>query len=141
MPIHPSLFTSRSEEWGTPRDLFQKLNREFRFTLDRCATALNAKCRRFFTKQQNRLIQSWRGQRVFMNPPYGKETRFWMEKARKEAAQGARVVCLVPARTNTRWHESVEGSASEARFVKGRVRFGRGSASPCSSPFPSALVI
>lgn len=31
------IFTSKSDEWGTPQDLFDNLDKEFNFTLDPCA--------------------------------------------------------------------------------------------------------
>lgn len=140
--ISPVLYSSRSEEWSTPQQLFDGLDQEFRFTLDPCATRTNAKCKRFYTKRIDGLLQSWAGERVFMNPPYGKEICVWMRKAREEAARSALVVCLVHARTDTRWsHEHVQGIADEIRFVRGRLKFERKGARPCSAPFPSAIVI
>jgi len=142
MAISQTLYSSRSEEWSTPQALFEELDQEFRFTLDPCAIRQNAKCKRFFTKEQNGLLQSWAQQRVFMNPPYGKEIGHWMRKARSEAQRGALIVCLVHARTDTRWwHDNVQGIADEVRFLHGRVRFERMGMPACSAPFPSALVI
>lgn len=86
--INDSLFSSRTEEWATPQDLFNKLNTEFNFTLDPCATADNAKCSKFFTKEQDGLAQSWQGERVFMNPPYGRSIGLWIKKAYEEAGGG-----------------------------------------------------
>ena len=74
-----------------------------------------------------------------MNPPYGREIKKWIEKAYKESTKGAIVVCLIPARTDTKyWHEYIFPYASEIRFIKGRLKFGN---SANSAPFPSALVI
>lgn len=140
--ISPALYSSRSEEWETPQVLFDALDREFHFTLDPCATRLNAKCPKFYDKNKDGLSQDWSGQRVFMNPPYGSEIGTWMHKARHEAARGALVVCLVHARTDTRWwHENVEEKADEVRFIRGRLKFERLGSKTCSAPFPSALVI
>jgi phage N-6-adenine-methyltransferase len=97
------LMSSRTEEWPTPKDFFLKLNEEFHFTLDPCATVKNAKCDRFFTKADNGLIQDWGSDRVFMNPPYGSVIGDWMAKAYHSSLAGATVVCLVPARTDTAW--------------------------------------
>lgn len=142
MTISKALYSARSEEWETPPSLFKTLDREFHFTLDPCASANNAKCRRFFTPQLNGMRQSWAGERVFLNPPYGRQIGDWMQKARKESARGALVVCLVHARTDTRWwHENVEGKANEVRFLKGRVRFVHPCGSASCAPFPSAVVI
>lgn len=60
--LNKGLFTSNSEEWATPRKLFDELNAEFGFTLDPCATPENAKCERYFTKEQDGLSQPWGGQ-------------------------------------------------------------------------------
>jgi hypothetical protein len=52
MAISECLYSSRSEEWPTPQDFVEKLNAEFHFTLDPCATARNAKCKNYFTKKK-----------------------------------------------------------------------------------------
>jgi len=80
-------FKSESNEWETPQDLFEKLNEEFCFTLDPCATKENAKCEKYYTKKENGLIQDWRDEVVFMNPPYGREISKWIEKAHYETIQ------------------------------------------------------
>lgn len=131
------LFSSQTCEWATPLDLFAKLDKEFRFTLDPCSTSENAKCEKFFTIRENGLSQSWEGERVFVNPPYGNQLSKWVKKAHQERLK-AYVVMLLPARTDTRWwHNYIYGQA-EIRFLKGRLKFG---ASKNSAPFPSVLVI
>jgi len=142
MTLSAVLFSSRSEEWETPHDVFDELDREFNFTLDVCATRQNAKCKRYYDRHRDGLAQDWSRERVFMNPPYGREIGRWMSKARHESRRGALVVCLVHARTDTRWwHENVEGIASEIRFVRGRIRFGRAGIPGQPAPFPSAIVV
>lgn len=56
-----AMFSSKTDEWATPRDLFDELDREFHFETDVCATKENAKCARFFTRQQDGLAQKWGG--------------------------------------------------------------------------------
>ena len=131
-----ALFTSKTDDWATPQDFFNELNKEFNFTLDVCASEENAKCAQYFTKEIDGLKQEWHGT-CFMNPPYGREISKWMEKAYKSSLEGATVVCLVPSRTDTKWwHEyAMKG---QIRFIKGRLKFGN---SKNSAPFPSALVI
>lgn len=53
------LFSSKRMDWETPKELFDKLDREFHFTLDPCATDKTAKCSTYFTKEQDGLKQSW----------------------------------------------------------------------------------
>ena len=132
--------TAKTHEWETPQDLFDKLNAEFHFELDPCATIDNAKCDRFFTIEQDGLAQDWTQYRsIFVNPPYGREIALWAEKAYETARSGkSTVVLLVPARTDTKWfHDYVLGKA-EIRFIRGRIRFGGAKA---GAPFPSVIII
>ena len=133
------LFSSASEEWATPQEVYNKLNEEFRFTLDPCSTKENAKCVTFFTKEIDGLKQNWGGYSVFCNPPYGRVLYEWVKKSYEESRKpNTKVVMLIPSRTDTRWfHEFIYGKA-EIRFIKGRLRFG---GSKNSAPFPSMIVI
>jgi phage N-6-adenine-methyltransferase len=133
-------FSSRTDDWATPQPVFDALDAEFGFDLDVCADASNAKCRRFFSAAEDGLAQEWSGT-VWLNPPYGRHgggIAAWMEKARESAAAGATVVCLVPARTDTRWWHESAMAAAEVRLVKGRLKFGAGNG---PAPFPSAVVV
>nr|DAY81941.1 MAG TPA: DNA N-6-adenine-methyltransferase [Caudoviricetes sp.] len=131
------LFSSKETVWSTPQDFFNKLNEEFDFTIDVCALPENAKCERYFTPEDDALKQKWTGT-CFCNPPYGREIGQWVEKASKSADEGATVVMLLPARTDTKWfHNYVYGKA-EIRFVAGRLKFG---GSKNSATFPSMVVI
>jgi phage N-6-adenine-methyltransferase len=133
MNVH---FSSKTDMWSTPQDFYDELNKEFGFTLDPCAIPENAKCNKFYTKEDDGLAQDWSGDRVFMNPPYGRGIGEWVKKA---VESNTLVVCLLPARTDTRWwHDYVIGRNAEVRFVKGRLRFGD---SKDNAPFPSAVVI
>lgn len=134
------MFSSEKEDWETPQDFFDELNKEFHFTLDAAASPGNTKCDSYFTKEQNGLTQSWAGQTVWVNPPYGRYTTgLWVKKAYEEhRCTGCTIVMLLPARTDTTWfHEYILGKA-EIRFVKGRLKFGDGK-SP--APFPSLIAV
>ncbi len=130
-------FSSRTNEWATPQWLFDALNAEFGFTLDPGSTHENAKCACHFTAKENGLEQDWSNEIVFMNPPYGSQIKLWMKKAHCESLQGAVVVCLVPARTDTSWWHCY-AMRGEIRLLRGRLKFGN---SDNSAPFPSAIVI
>lgn len=101
--INDAMFSSNTNEWATPQAFFDELNKEFDFTLDPCATPQNAKCARYFTKEIDGLAQSWRGEVVFCNPPYGRDISKWVAKAYAETLSGGAklVVLLIPARTDT----------------------------------------
>lgn len=134
-------YNGNGREWETPPELFAELDAEFGFTLDPCATPANAKCARFYTEEQDGLAQDWSSERVFMNPPYGREVYAWTRKAREEAARGALVVGLLPASTDLAWwHEDVVGHA-EVRYIRGRVRFLTGGPYRASGFFASVIVV
>lgn len=136
--VHQVLYSRRSEEWPTPQDLFDLLNSEFNFTLDPCATPWNAECTRFFTRQQDGLVQDWGTERVFCNPPYGKQINDWARKCFESSIGGALVVLLAHARTDTQWFHDWVYEKAELRFVRGRLKFG---GSPQSAPFPSLVAV
>ena len=134
--VSKALFSSATDDWETPQWLFDALDREFGFELDVCASAENSKCDRYFDLNANGLEQDWSGV-CWMNPPYGKHIALWMEKAVEAAKQGATVVCLVPARTCSRWWHQY-AMQGEIRFLRGRLRFGQ---AKNSAPFPSAILV
>lgn len=137
-----ALFSSNSDEYETPRWLFEQLDREFHFECDAAATAKNTKCGHYFSGDVLSAIdlQNWGGKTYmvfWLNPPYSKVAAF-MKKAYEESLKGAIVVCLIPSRTDTRyWHEYCM-KAHEIRFIHGRLKFGDGKG---SAPFPSCVVI
>jgi site-specific DNA-methyltransferase (adenine-specific) len=133
-----TMFSSATGDWATPQEFFDMLDEIFHFTLDPCADEKNHKCEKYFTKEQNGLEQSWNGETVFCNPPYGRDIGLWLQKSVDEARNGATIVLLIPARTDTKWfHELVFPNAS-VWFVKGRLKFG---GSGNSAPFPSMVAV
>ena len=133
------MFSSKTDQWATPQDFFDKLNEEFNFNLDPCADEANHKCERYFTREQDGLLQDWGGSTVFCNPPYGREVGKWTKKCYEEAQkENTLVVLLIPARTDTSYfHDYIYGKA-EIRFVRGRLKFGEGKN---SAPFPSMVAV
>lgn len=135
-------YSSKSVEWETPLELFQELNGEFGFTLDPCATKFTAKCNKFFTKEEDGLLQDWSEDTVYVNPPYGREIKDWVAKAYQEYIKGATVVMLLPARTDTKWfHDYIYNTGAEIRFLKGRVKFLQNKEELHPAPFPSMIVV
>lgn len=138
--INSAMFTSNTNEWATPQAFFDELNKEFAFTLDPCATPQNAKCARYFTKEIDGLAQSWRGETVFCNPPYGRDLAKWVAKAHAEviAGGGTTVVMLIPARTDTAYFHDYIYKKHAVRFIRGRLHFNE---SKSAAPFPSMVVV
>ena len=129
--------------WETPRELVAALESVFgRFDLDPCAGSADAKEARVkarvrLTVNDDGLAVPWRG-RVFVNPPYGRQLSKWVAKCAEEAAGGAVVVGLVPARTDTRWWHTHVVGAADVFMLRGRLKFGDGA---MPAPFPSAVVV
>ncbi|MCH8978474.1 MAG: adenine methyltransferase [Armatimonadetes bacterium] len=129
---------NRNDQWRTPRILFERLDEEFGFTIDVAADGESALCKRYICAEHDGLTANWQGEVVWCNPPFS-EAALWIEKARREAENGAVVVMLLPVRTGNRsWHEHIFGVCREIRFVKGRLRFEGASH---NAPFDCAIVI
>lgn len=121
-------YSSASEEWATPTEVYNGLDAEFHFNFDPCPLG--------GTEDGTApLFVEWRGRRVFCNPPYGPEIRPFLERG----LEAEIAVFLIPARTDTRWfHDIVLPHAKEIRFVRGRLKFGD---AKNSAPFPSMICI
>lgn len=125
--VNRGLFTSASQHWATPGELYKALDAEFNFNDDPCPLFASA----------DGLSREW-GERTYCNPPYGKHITAWLKKAYEESQKGKLVVCLIPSRTDTKWWHDYAMKAAEIRFLRGRLRFGD---SKNSAPFPSAIVV
>ena len=133
MSVH---FSSKTDLWYTPQDFFKKYDDVYKFETDVCATDDNTKCAKYYTEEMDGLQQEWRGV-CWMNPPYGRTIGKWMKKAYESSLEGATVVCLVPARTDTNWWHDY-AMKGDIEFIKSRLKFG---GSKNSAPFPSAVVV
>lgn len=126
MTIGRALFSSATERWATPRALYAALDAEFGFDFDPCPLVCPV--------EFDGLAESWRGRRVYCNPPYGNAIARWLRKAREATV----AVYLLPARTDTAWWHDYAMQANEIRFLRGRLRFG-GATTP--APFPSVVLV
>lgn len=114
---------------ATPPEVFDPLQRRFAFTLDACALPHNAKLPRYYTPTQDGLTQSWRGERVWCNPPYS-TIEPWVMKAHAEE-RAELIVMLLPAnRTEQKWwqrhiepYRDRPGLDLRVEFLPGRLRF------------------
>lgn len=146
-------FSSASNEWQTPRWLFDRLNAEFAFDLDAAASDANHLCERYYTAAQDALKQEWGkdGTMVFCNPPYGRLGPRFIAYAYEQTVKYPHltVVFLVPARPDTKvWHQCC--ARGEVRFMRGRIGFinpalpsykADGDFKVSPAPFPSAIVV
>lgn len=141
-------FSNKSDEWGTPQDLFDSLSNEFGgFDMDVAANAENAKCADFLSLDKNALLYDW-GKKNWCNPPYSLVKEF-CRKALIEQEKGNLTVMLIPARTDgVFFHEYCYNRPNvEIRFLRGRLKFvtfdgsllRKGASN--SAPFASMIVI
>jgi phage N-6-adenine-methyltransferase len=128
------MFSSKTDLWETPQDLFDKYNRVYHFDTDVCALESNAKCENFYTPEIDGLSQEWTGV-CWCNPPYGRTLKKWVKKACESSAT---VVMLLPARTDTKWFHEYCLPYGKIEFLKGRVKFGD---AKTGAPFPSMVVV
>ena len=133
---------NKKDDWETPQWLFNELNREFSFDLDSASNHNNAKCSRYFTEEENGLLQEWNANAVFVNPPYS-EVSQWVEKAYYEWKTGnaKTIVMLIFAKTETKWFHKYILPHAEIRFIKGRLKFEFNGHSKSPAPFGSMVVI
>jgi site-specific DNA-methyltransferase (adenine-specific) len=132
-------YSSKNQEWETPQEFFDVLNKEFHFAFDVCASKDNTKCKAFYDVLSNGLVMTWPYLSCWCNPPYGREIGKWVKKAYEHSQISPNpVVCLLPARTDTKWWHDYIMQADEIRFVRGRLTF---SNAESPAPFPSCVVV
>lgn len=137
------MFSSKSPEWRTPDPFYNKLDNLYHFTLDPASDGVNNKCEKFFTKEGDGLAQSWEGEVVFVNPPYGRVLKEWVRKGYNEGCKpNTTVVMLIPARTDTKFFHDYCMKARKIYFVKGRLKFrDEHDRELAPAPFPSMVVV
>ena len=108
-----------SDNWGTPKWFYDKLDDEFHFDFDPCPLNLGE-----ITNENDGLLIDW-GQRNFINPPYSRKLKeAFVEKDINESRKGKLCVMLLPVSTSTKlFHERIKPNADEIRFVLGRIKF------------------
>ena len=130
---------SLTDDWATPKWLFEKLHDVHEFDVDVAASSRNHLCDEWFgldhddDDRRDGLTAEWTGH-VWCNPPYGRGIVDWVLKASQHHDL---VVMLLPARTDTRWFHDIVLPHARVTFIKGRLKFGD---SKSAAPFPSMIV-
>ena len=108
---------NHSDNWETPKELYDKLNDEFDFNFDPCPINHD-------TTKWDGLKIEWK-ERNFINPPYSRKLKeAFVKKAIQESKKGKLCVLLLPVSTSTKlFHEHILPNKKEIRFIKGRVKF------------------
>src|SRR5208282_5631268 len=137
------LFSSDKDFWETPKGLFKQLDNIFSFELDAAASKENAKCPKFFTYEDNALIQEWNktASVIFINPPYDGHLDAWMAKILQEYKAGATIVCLIPARLESKWFRVAWDYAKYIAFSYGRIHFELNGIEVKRTTFASAIAV
>lgn len=143
---YKAIMTSDKQDWETPKELFDKLNNEFNFELDAFASDKNAKCKHYFTEQDDSFRQDWtKYKSIFINPPYTSKVQDEVLKKINDTISSdwnGVIVLLIPARTDTRrWHDYIFNKADDIRFLRGRLRFEVNGVPKGASTFPSAVIV
>ena len=110
---------NHSDNWATPKDFYDTLNKEFNFDFDPCPLNHGD-----ITPDKDGLMIEW-GERNYINPPYSRRLKeAFVHKAIQESKKGKICVMLLPVSTSTKlFHEYIQPNAKEIRFVKGRIKF------------------
>ena len=110
---------NHSDNWETPIDLYEKLNREFNFDFDPCPICFDE-----IKPENDGLLIEW-GDRNFINPPYSRKLKeAFVCRSLEESKKGKLCVLLIPISTSTKlFHDIIQPNAKEIRFLRGRVRF------------------
>ena len=134
--------TSNKDDWETPALLFKNLNEKYSFDLDAAASDENHKVDNYFTANDDALKQKWVGN-VFVNPPYGRNIRAWVEKAYQESVRypNRKIVMLIPSRTDTSYCHDFIFPHADVEFIRGRLKFEVNGQGGNPAPFPSAIVV
>ena len=122
-------FSKKSDNWSTPKELYNELNSKWFFDHDPCPLSEDY--------QGVGLFANW-GYMNFVNPPYSNIQQFLLTAVSVFHQMGKQSIVLLPSRTDTKWfHEIVLRYATRVEFIKGRLKFG---GSKNTAPFPSMLV-
>ena len=126
MTFNKVMFSSATDHWSTPKDVYDALDAEFHFDFDPCPLHCGL----------DGIGAAW-GKSNFVNPPYS-EIKIWVEECYRHFILGDTVVMLIPSRTDTRWWHDYVMKVTEIRFIKGKLKFGD---AKNSAPSPSCIVI
>lgn len=127
----------RNDRWLTPLSVIESLGR---FDLDPCGAPNHPTAGRVYLQENgdDGLRDPWFG-RVWLNPPYGRTMRAWVERMVGHGTGTA----LIPVAAGTKlWQEVVFREASVIHFYRHRIKFLRrdGKHDDMVSPQASAIV-
>ncbi|MGI9556052.1 MAG: DNA N-6-adenine-methyltransferase [Cyanophyceae cyanobacterium] len=140
------MFSSVTDQWATPLKVYDNVISHLNLDpqWDLAADQSNSKCTNFIDESQDSLKTKWpSGEVCWLNPPYGKLLKKFVDKCVTElegSAPPSKVIWLLPARTDTKWFNSLSKhpNCSKVIFLKGRIKFG---SETTDAPFPSVVIV
>jgi site-specific DNA-methyltransferase (adenine-specific) len=139
MTISKALYSSKKEDWRTPKEVLDVVREMGPIDLDPCASPNK---RHWFAKD-NWTDEGLLATRdlpkglIFVNPPYGSNIIDWVTKWTEGISLSHRSsILLLPSRTDTRWFHETWKSIAAYCFWEGRIKF---VGAPHPAPFPSVL--
>jgi site-specific DNA-methyltransferase (adenine-specific) len=123
---------SNKEDWQTPPEIFNPLHEKYNFTIDGAANAKNHLLPKYWSKEYSAFKGTWAGERIWINPPYGRKYPEWVEFAFRKCmskTDSPEFVCmLIPASTDTKLFHNIIWAAYknnflDLKFSKGRIHF------------------
>lgn len=105
------------DDWATPPEFYEKLNKRFHFDFDPCPYMNDDKI-------FNGLFVQWKKSN-YINPPYSREKKeAFIEKAYCESQyNGNLCVMLLPVSTSTKVFHRLIKPYAKIEFVEGRIPF------------------
>lgn len=146
--VDQALFSSNNQCFGTPKFLYKYLDDTFHFEYDLAASHKNHLAPKYYTEEDNALIQPWEPGNHFLNPPYIINNDFSVKidqemlKYSYLPDRPLSVHLLVPSRTDTPWFHRLVPWLNDITFIEGRLRFldDDGNPAPTGAPFPSMIM-
>lgn len=123
------IYSSNTDEWGTPQDKFDEWDKEFNFDLDPCGDKNKRLKSPIFMltidKYHNGLDYGWVKFNVFVNPPYSnKNVELWCKKCFDEKDNADVIVLLIPlSKGSTKYFHKYVYPYTEIRILEGRLKF------------------
>ncbi len=138
------IMTDRNS-WMTPNCIFEPLHQKYNFTVDACAEQWNTKLPRFWSPEQDGLAQTWEGERIWCNPPYGRGLiQPWIDKA-LSTKHSLDITFLLPSRTDSPWFQKLWMAQPQVRssvyFLPKRVHFVPPPGITASSPTEASIIV
>jgi len=125
--IQKELEAAGSNEFGTPPIVIEPLKDAVggQFELDAATCeSITHIAKQYYTKEDDGLESPW-FDRVFVNPPYSRQKKKWVAKAREEIKKDRVefIVFLCRGDSSTDWWHGLFEDASHVCFLDSRVRF------------------